>query len=59
MKNKVLVSDTDLVHHNADGGLQHLRVSTSFLDADTRSGLVLAVRDVSEIKADGVGDFSS
>ena len=50
IKNKVLVSDTDLVHHNADGGLQHLRVSTSFLDADTRSGLVLAVRDVSEIK---------
>ena len=50
MKNKVLVSDTDLVHHNVDGGLQHLRVSTSFLDADTRSGLVLAVRDVSEIK---------
>ncbi len=50
IKKKVLVSDTDLVHHNADGGLQHLRVSTSFLDADTRSGLVLAVRDVSEIK---------
>ena len=50
MKNKALVSDADLVHHNADGGLQHLRVSTSFLDADTRSGLVLAVRDVSEIK---------
>ena len=50
MKKKVLVSDTDLVHHNADGGLQHLRVSTSFLDADTQCGLVLAVRDVSEIK---------
>ena len=44
------MSDTDLVHHNADGGLQHLRVSTSFLDADTQCGLVLAVRDVSEIK---------
>ena len=50
IKNKVLVSDIDLVHHNADGGLQHLRVSTSFLDADTQCGLVLAVRDVSEIK---------
>ena len=48
MKNKVLVSDIDLVHHNADGGLQHLRVSTSFLN--TQCGLVLAVRDVSEIK---------
>lgn len=47
---KVLASHTDLVHHNVDGGLQYLRVSTSFLDADTQSGLVLVVRDVSELK---------
>ncbi len=50
MHKKQLASDTDLVHHSADGGLQHLRVSTSFLDADARVGLVLAVRDVSEMK---------
>ena len=50
LKKKGLASDTDLVHHNADGGLQHLRVSTSFLDAETRTGLVLAVRDVSQMK---------
>ena len=50
LKKKGLASDTDLVHHNADGGLQHLRVSTSFLDAETRTGLVLVVRDVSQMK---------
>ena len=50
LKKKTLASEIDLVHHNADGGLQHLRVSTSFLDADTLTGLVLAVRDVSELK---------
>ena len=47
---KALAFHTDLVHHNADGGLQHLRVSTSFLDADMQLGLVLVVRDVSELK---------
>lgn len=47
---KILASETDLVHHSVDGGLQHLRVSTSFLDSETQSGLVLVVRDVSELK---------
>ncbi|MDP6037617.1 MAG: ATP-binding protein [Candidatus Latescibacteria bacterium] len=47
---KELASHTDLVHHNADGALQHLRVSTSFLDAAGQLGLVLVVRDVSELK---------
>lgn len=50
LKQKELASDVDMVDHNADGGLQHLRVSTSFLDAETQSGLVLAVRDVSQVK---------
>ena len=49
-ESKKLASETELVHHNADGGLQHLRVSTSFFDGDTQSGLVLVVRDVSELK---------
>ncbi|MDA0710142.1 MAG: ATP-binding protein [bacterium] len=47
---KELVTDTDLVHHLPDGGLQHLRVETSFLDAAERQGLVLVVRDVSKVK---------
>ena len=50
LRQKELASDADLVDHNADGGLQHLRVSTSFLDAETRAGLVLSVRDVSQLK---------
>ncbi|MFT5367138.1 MAG: PAS domain S-box-containing protein [Candidatus Latescibacterota bacterium] len=45
-----LVTDVHLVHHMADGGLQYLRVDTSFLNAQIQTGLVLAVRDVSEVK---------
>jgi len=45
-----LVTDVGLVHHMPDGGLQHLRVNTSFLNNQTQTGLVLAVRDVSEVK---------
>lgn len=45
-----LVTDVDLVHHLPDGGLLHLRVNTSFLDAKQQTGLVLALRDVSQVK---------
>jgi len=45
-----LATLTDLIQHEPDGGLQHLRVSTSFLSAENREGLVLVVRDVSELK---------
>lgn len=44
------VTDVDLVQHMADGGLQHLRVNTSLFNAQTGTGVVLAVRDVSEVK---------
>ncbi len=47
---KRLFAHFDLVHHAADGGLQHLRVSTSFLHATLQTGLVLVVRDISELK---------
>lgn len=47
---KRLSAHADLVYHGTDGGLKHLRVSTSFLDAETQSGLVLVVRDISELK---------
>ncbi|MBT4139863.1 MAG: PAS domain S-box protein [Candidatus Latescibacteria bacterium] len=45
-----LFTDVDLVHHLAGGGMQHLRVNTSFLNAQTQAGVVLTVRDISEVK---------
>ena len=49
-RSKQLVSHTDLVQHSPNGSLQHLRISTSFLKPASREGLVLVVRDVSELK---------
>ena len=49
-EHKRLSAHADLVYHGADGSLKHLRVSTSFLDSETQSGLVLVVRDISELK---------
>ena len=43
-------TDVDLVQHMADGGLQHLRVNTSLFNDQAGNGVVLAVRDVSEVK---------
>lgn len=45
-----LVTDVDLVQHLDDGGLQHLRVNTSFMDVPKQKGVVLALRDVSQVK---------
>ena len=45
-----LASHADLVHHRDDGVLQHLRVSTSYLPTESAKGVVLVVRDVSELK---------
>lgn len=50
LEHRTLFADVDLVHHPSGGGLQHLRVNTSFLDAQTQSGVVLTVRDISEVK---------
>ncbi len=47
---KRLAAHVGLVRHGPDGGLRHLRVSTSYLFAEAKRGVVLAVRDVSELK---------
>ncbi|MCZ6632990.1 MAG: ATP-binding protein [bacterium] len=47
---KRLVNHVDVIDHRADGGLQHLSVSTSFLSVENQQGLVLVIRDVSELK---------
>ena len=47
---KAPTTPTDLIYHHHGGGIQHLRVTTSSLMADQREGLVMVVRDVSELK---------
>jgi PAS domain S-box-containing protein len=45
-----MVTDVHLVHHRPDEGLQYLRVDTCYLNSENQTGLILTVRDVSEIK---------
>ena len=47
---KPLSAYTDLIQYRPDGGLQHLRISPSFFSCEAGCGMVLVVRDVSEMK---------
>ena len=45
-----LAVPVDLVQQGAEGGIQHLRITASSLAAEVDPGVVMVVRDVSELK---------
>ena len=50
VRGRVLSTPTDLIQHGPEGRIQHLRVTTSSLSAEANPGVVMVVRDVSELK---------